>query len=201
MLIVAEIIDYNWFYSTLSQCLAALIGMIGLLAVYRLQIQESLITETRLILIRYLSVLRRLNVHEQHNLDWYSYADDSELIALANKEIENHSKDVEVKKNLEVSTMRVKTFTKKRDNLISSKRERERFKPIAKNLIVLYILIFLFSLFCLGSANLFSKNIIWGSRFLMATVMLIIPCAWLLMDFCFNCFNMVKEEGYQGPLP
>ena len=38
-------IDYNWFYSSLSQSLAALIGIVGMVVIYRLEIQERNIRE------------------------------------------------------------------------------------------------------------------------------------------------------------
>jgi len=34
-------VDYNWFFSSLVQALAAMIGVIGMFAVYRLQVQEE----------------------------------------------------------------------------------------------------------------------------------------------------------------
>ena len=40
-----SLIDFHWFYGAVSQSLAALIGVIGMFIVYRLQIQENRIKD------------------------------------------------------------------------------------------------------------------------------------------------------------
>ncbi len=71
-------IDYNWFFSTLSQSLASLIGISGLFIVYRLQIQENRLTEAVRALQRYLS---------KHDPEKLFYLEKEETIELAENKI------------------------------------------------------------------------------------------------------------------
>lgn len=91
--------DFNEFFKLLSDFYITLIGVVGLLAVYRLQFYENNIKEARKILVSYVSVLKD-DKQKDHNMDWYSYMDDVELENfIKNETIPQHQKDFQENKS------------------------------------------------------------------------------------------------------
>ncbi len=82
-------IDYNWFFSTISQSLAALIGIGGLFIVYRLQIQENRINDA----------VRKLQEYMSFNeLGETSHLTKEETLGKVEIQIENILRDIEFQK-------------------------------------------------------------------------------------------------------
>ena len=94
-----KIIDISAISNAIPTIYIALIGVVGILAVYRLQFFENSAKDNREILIRYLSVLKVKEPTEDHNLEWYSYMDNPELEQFTDeKVIPEHQKDFDINK-------------------------------------------------------------------------------------------------------
>lgn len=92
-------IDISAISNAIPTIYIALIGVVGILAVYRLQFFENSAKDNREILIRYLSVLKVKKPTEDHNLEWYSYMDNPELEQFTDeKVIPEHQKDFDINK-------------------------------------------------------------------------------------------------------
>ena len=84
--VIIQSTHYSVFCKLLSDFYLGILGVVGFLAVYRMQFYENNIKENRDILIRYASVLKS-EKQEDHGIEWYSYMTDSELEVLVEERI------------------------------------------------------------------------------------------------------------------
>jgi len=166
-------IDYSWFYGALSQSLAALIGIMGMFTVYRLQIQLNRINDSYDVLRKTIYIISNRN---------FDYLTNEKLLIQAKKELERAIKEKNESNEKEYG-MRI--------GEIRYKEEWLNILKIRALMVIIYLcLLFVFSLICLVLSNIFSSNINYGIGSLIVTFLLLIVGISALVIWCANCLDI-----------
>lgn len=201
-------VDYLWFYSSLSQSLAALIGIVGMLIVYRLQIQQGDIREAVRSLQMYLTNYKR---------EAFFYLTEKETILAVQKDIEVLKKEKEdkqteihdldqmaregqqdapvrntdsqkarAKESLRIIETKLEGWSERFSQYRLSNKKREQIKNIGFRTIVYLLVLFLVSLLSLSFTKYFKDNYAYGFAwfwtmiiFLCAGLYLLIRCSYI----------------------
>jgi len=197
-------IDYHWFYSALSQSLAALIGIVGMFIVYRLQIQEDRINYDSNRLRSYFELhVRHLPPHYT-NSDTLSEAEKE--VGIRKKQIETYEDNIkeieESLKNNRIEEQVAKRKIQEYSNNISrtedtlnglkerigsakkSSNQRNVLKKVAFWTILYLCSLFWVSIVCLLFSNVFSKNYVVGIICIVETLIFLAGGLLLLIKCC-----------------
>lgn len=187
-------IEFQWFYSALSQSLAALIGIVGMFIVYRLQIQQNNINN---------AVRNLQNSMVVGKPELYSHLSRDETIKEGQYRIKQLQGDIEFQEKMikqldeQLSKGKISEldYNREKDNCLNivKNRKQEIFRfQIRINKIVerehwrnnikysaFVIILYLIGLFCLSLigllySNHFSKNIFLGNMFTIAIFCLLL---------------------------
>jgi len=183
-------IDYNWFFSSLVQALAAMIGVIGMFAVYRLEAEGQKI---RGILLNIRNFVKKYN-----NID-YDLIDDS-LVPAAKEIIKNlpswaSAEDVVAARKVVDRTGAGRNI----DDLEKAKDTKEKLSKQAFNLISILSLVFGCSVLGLIYAKeltvnelkpIYINTLIKGFYFLSAILIFLVVVIVRLVFFCKTCFGV-----------
>jgi len=214
--------DYYWIYSTLAQSLAALIGITGVFAVFRLQWAEKEIDKAIQTLRNHISIV---SDYSHFNFERLT---EKELIIEVDKHILDLDKkieDAEKRKNvwerrqddngnplnnvqLKIAPESIASLTKHikqnlstrnelkflKNNIFSAKKYRNNLASKALWLIALFICIFLLSIIGLIFSKYFENKLVYGLVFLIFIVGLLVEGAVLLFRFCKISFHFGLSE-------
>jgi hypothetical protein len=195
--------DYNWFYSTLAQSLAAMVGVVGMFIVYRLQIQQDNINAAIANMREYLA---RITTQGD-----FAHLTKEELIGKVEHEIkENNAQIDKEKERIEIIKKEANMPQSQKDTIINSHlrtirkneteikgyqiridniKKRDEFRHTIKSLafptILALVILFILSVIGLVFSTFFRDNPLWGNIFvvvifcflLLGLALLIVCCA------------------------
>ena len=202
-------IEYNWFYSTLSQSLAAMIGVVGMFIVYRLQIQQDNINNA-------LSILKKQA--GGYDAADYSHLSLDEMINLAKNKIkyikdciekdekhiqelsnDNNKTEDEIKRkvNTILSSIqgfkeRLSEFEIKIKSVEDMDKHKHRIKWLAFPTILWLVVLFILNILGLAFSSFFSQNQFWGITSVIIILLLLLMGLFLIVWCCGVSLDMRK---------
>ena len=221
MEIIIPNIDYQWFYAALSQSLAALIGIVGMFIVYRLQIQENNINDAIRTLQRSMSVGRPelfFHLSEQETIQEVEYrikAAKERISSIRESMVCDEEvfkakqlSEIEFKNRKECNSADIKNrekeifgFQTRIDNIASKNRWRSKIRKSAILTIVYLVVLFISSIIGLMYSGYFSENSYKGDActvlifiFLLAGLYFLIRC--FIMSLEFNVHNQLTNMTF-----
>jgi len=206
-------VDYNWFFSTLSQSLAALIGIGCMFIIYRLQMQENNINETVRALQRYLSPIHP---------DKLFYMTREETTAMADGEINHHTIQIKhfkeeiaqseeklkrregnesflngrirsLSENIRVESLKIDSLQSRKSAIILKENYRDGIQFSAFISLAYMGFLFFGSLIALTHGNFFLKHQKLGNGFVLATLILLLGGLFLSGICCLVGLNMGRS--------
>lgn len=206
-------IGYNWFYSSLSQSLAAMIGVVGMFIVYRLQIQQDKTNNALSILRGYLggddfknySHLTQeeiLNIAENKIKHLKDKVEEYEKRLQDLKKDKNRTQD-EIDRGVNPILNSIKGYEEKLSEFESktkSVKDMDDHKHIIKWLAFPTILwlvgLFILSLLGLISSDFFKSNYIWGNVYTTVIFLLLLLGLALIVWCCGVSLDMGKPTTF-----
>lgn len=197
-------VNYHWFYSALSQSLAALIGIIGMFIVYRLQIQENSIYEALRILQRSMSI---------GEPEYMFHYNEKETIVEAETRIRNLEEETKrleglnngldedfgngkvgqsiyagAKENnsglIKSNAQEIVRFKNRITNIFKGKNKKKEIRRSALVTILYLVVLFFTSLIGLIYSDYFSQNIYCADIFIGGTVFYLLGGLYFLVRCC-----------------
>lgn len=205
-------VDYHWFFGALSQSLAALIGIVGMFIVYRLQIQQGNINDSLKNLQMYLSAKERNNPDDfLHLTARETFLKVDETIGQYRSLIQGEDRTIAgIERALREGKADKSTYSRERGNSLARKegyerliegfeerkmrvRLRREYRGVIKRsafATIFYLcLLFLINLTLLSLCDFFKSSVWWGkitvAVSLVSTVIalgFIVRCCWISLD-------------------
>ena len=207
-------INYHWFYSALSQSLAALFGVVGLFISLRLQTQNNKITESLRDLQLHLASVktnvtyiftsekRTLKIAQETIRELNTVIDrQKDNIIQYEKNIEGNHSVVAFREKKHNSEKEIRRDKRKRETIsdqlrdINLKKEREKLiKDYAYGTMKLLLGAFCFSLLCLLGSGFLKNNIVVGTICTLITFGVIVEIVIKLLQ-CYH-IGMDTDDTY-----
>ena len=217
-------VDFHWFYGALSQSLAALIGIVGMFIVYRLQTQESRIKgslnnmrlhfkeKTTKGLSEHLledeiidTIQKEISVQEIKKL---GYEGELEVYAKKNgygRKVPDNNKPKEQLENMRMSEIAekelpaakdaIKEYDVRLDDTEQKRRQRDQLKVWAFVTIAYLCCLFVMSVILLLFGERFSQDFSLGFIWIKITVFLLIVGMILLVRCCGISLDIHLDKG------
>ena len=195
---------YYWFYSTITQSLAALIGIVGVFVIFRIQLLINVIENKTKDLQQLvnterwtaLGVLNPASIYEDMSISINKIIQSltntiSNYENMIQKNIRNSSSQ-QGSGNLNEELQRKKQSIKDRINTLNSQKSfidgqkalKDRITQSAKILIVILIVLLIGGIICLSMVEIICQSAYWSKTLIPCTVILLSVALYLLSRLC-----------------
>jgi len=171
---------YYWFYSTLAQSLAALIGVTLVLAVFRLQI---VYTNLERKLNDFVNLLTAFNPECKYKYPYYT-----------EEELSKVAKTIKLA-NMPGRENEVNKIGIREGNILKLKNYRECLKFRVMFLIIYLSMLFGGSMICLNFVPYYESKPDWAIYYLRNTFVVLCFGGWFFIRFCWYCINFAVVKG------
>jgi len=164
---------YYWFYSTLAQSLAALIGVILVIAVFRLQVIYSNLERKQNDFASLVIKLEGISVNEFYPMDkLFEILDEKKSASLSSND-----------------KIKVDQLIIREKNILRLKSYRQCLKGRVLGLIIYLSLLFIVSMICLHFSPYFKWHPNLAIYVMRGVFVLLILGGYLFIRFCLYCIN------------